>query len=63
MTNDKARFILSIIMVADQVEDEETLEGRDFIDAVVQYGAGMQVTREEVVEVLDTKLRELICRD
>jgi hypothetical protein len=64
MTSERAKSIASILVVADQIETEKTMSvGETFEDAAVVYCAGLNATREEIREVMDTKLREILGRD
>ena len=62
ITADKAKVVAEIVLTADRIETDATLEGNSFEDAVMQYCKHLGITREEVQQIMDTKLREIVCR-
>jgi hypothetical protein len=62
LTPEKIKAVARIIMMADEVENSASLGTESFEDAVLQYASSLGVTREDVQQVMDTKLRELIQR-
>jgi hypothetical protein len=64
LNNKKMQVIASIAMAANDIESEgETGLGENFLDILMQYCKSLGVTREELQQVLDTKLREILGRD
>jgi len=62
ITTEKAKVVSEIVLTADRVESEK-LKGSEFKKAVMQYCASLNISADDLDEIMDTKLREIIARD
>jgi hypothetical protein len=61
ITHNQIKIVAEIAITADRIESSKTV-GKEFQETVMQYLAGINVTEEELEQIMDTKLREIIGR-